>query len=400
MIKGIFSLRNFVAKQLTKSNPEGIMKLPNKGQIDFGEMMIREELFLRGIDHKLVTSEKQLETILNTPIPTPPTPKSADVLDLTGKKIDTDKPIVGGKNIDWEAVEKTDIEDFAQGGRTGLSYLLAEATNERMPKWLGGGLSKGKRTLSELLKYMSKGSSHGQTPSEMLKMINPKQFNEMLDRPQGIPSLAKEMIEDYTKEMKIDRAGMVEHLIGTGKRIKQADDDIAKYKMKIIEDMMSKGIDRKTAENMAETLAATMEQQVGKKAIPKITDQGLLEMENIGKNLATKDRKLNATGGRVPRSGGGIMKIIKTFFQKKPETLKEFIEKRKFLEKIMGKTKEAELQKMLEEQKILQKQLEKNPPFKFPDTGPHSDISKEIEVILNKKTTKHADGGVAGMLGE
>ena len=34
--------------------------------------------------------------------------------------------------------------------------------------------------------------------------------------------------------------------------------------MKIIEDMMSKGIDRKTAENMAETLAATMEQQVGK----------------------------------------------------------------------------------------------------------------------------------------
>ena len=63
MIKGIFSLRNFVAKQLTKSNPEGIMKLPNKGQIDFGEMMIREELFLRGIDHKLVTSEKQLETI-------------------------------------------------------------------------------------------------------------------------------------------------------------------------------------------------------------------------------------------------------------------------------------------------------------------------------------------------
>ena len=94
------------------------------------------------------------------------------------------------------------------------------------------------------------------------------------------------------------------------------------------------------------------------------------------------------------------MKLIQNLFKKKPETLKEFIEKRKFLEKIMGKTKEAELQKMLEEQKILQKQLEKNPPFKFPDVGPQSDISKEIEVILNKKTTKHADGGVAGMLGE
>ena len=275
------------------------------------------------------------------------------------------------------------------------------ASGGRVPMWLGGGLTAGKRTLAELLKYMSKGSSHGKTPSEMLRMINPKQFNEMLNKPEGIPSIAKEMIENYTKEMKIDRAGMVEHLIGTGRRIKQADDRITSYVNEVKERFMKElNMSEEAAEKAAYKMATMLEQQLGKKVGPKITDQGLLEMENIGKNLATKDRKLNATGGRVPRSGGGIMKIIKTFFQKKPETLKEFIEKRKFLEKIMGKTKEAELQKMLEEQKILQKQLEKNPPFKFPDTGPHSDISKEIEVILNKKTTKHADGGVAGMLGE
>ena len=275
------------------------------------------------------------------------------------------------------------------------------ASGGRVPMWLGGGLTAGKRTLAELLKYMSKGSSHGKTPSEMLQMINPKQFNEMLNKPEGIPSIAKEMIEKYTKEMKIDRAGMVEHLIGTGRRIKQADDRITSYVNEVKERFMKElNMSEEAAEKAAYKMATMLEQQLGKKVGPKITDQGLLEMENIGKNLATKDRKLNATGGRVPRSGGGIMKIIKTFFQKKPETLKEFIEKRKFLEKIMGKTKEAELQKMLEEQKILQKQLEKNPPFKFPDTGPHSDISKEIEVILNKKTTKHADGGVAGMLGE
>ena len=275
------------------------------------------------------------------------------------------------------------------------------ASGGRVPMWLGGGLTAGKRTLAELLKYMSKGSSHGKTPSEMLQMINPKQFNEMLNKPEGIPSIAKEMIEKYTKEMKIDRAGMVEHLIGTGRRIKQADDRITSYVNEVKERFMKElNMSEEAAEKAAYKMATMLEQQLGKKVGPKITAQGLLEMENIGKNLATKDRKLNATGGRVPRSGGGIMKIIKTFFQKKPETLKEFIEKRKFLEKIMGKTKEAELQKMLEEQKILQKQLEKNPPFKFPDTGPHSDISKEIEVILNKKTTKHADGGVAGMLGE
>ena len=48
---------------------------------------------------------------------------------------------------------------------------------------------------------------------------------------------------------------------------------------------------------MAENLAEMVSQGTGKKATPKITDQGLLEMENIQKNLATKDRKLNASGG-------------------------------------------------------------------------------------------------------
>ena len=176
-----------------------------------------------------------------------------------------------------------DPDDYADGGR--------------VPRWMGGGLTKGKRTLAELLKYMSKGSSHGKSPSEMLKMINPKQFNEMLDRPEGIPSIAREMIEKYTKEMKGDRANMIEELIVTGRKIKKVDDDLVNYKIKIVEDMVSKGVDRATAKEMAEILAEMVEQGAGKRATPKITDEGLLEMENIQKNLATKDRKLNASGG-------------------------------------------------------------------------------------------------------
>jgi len=176
-----------------------------------------------------------------------------------------------------------DPDDYAEGGR--------------VSRWMGGGLSKGKRTLAELLKYMSKGSSHGKSPSEMLKMINPKQFNEMLDRPEGIPSIAREMIEKYTKEMKGDRAKMIEELIVTGRKIKKVDDDLVNYKIKIVEDMVSKGMDRGTAKEMAETLAEMVEQGAGKRATPKITDEGLLEMENIQKNLATQDRKLNASGG-------------------------------------------------------------------------------------------------------
>ena len=36
---------------------------------------------------------------------------------------------------------------------------------------------------------------------------------------------------------------------------------------------------------------------------PKITEQGLLELENIQKNLVTKDRKLQATGGLTTMLG-------------------------------------------------------------------------------------------------
>ena len=174
-------------------------------------------------------------------------------------------------------------DDYAEGGR--------------VPMWLGGGLTKGKRTLADLLKMMAKDSSHGRSPSEMLQMINPKQFNQMLDNPEGIPSIAREMIEKYTKEMKRDRSNMIQDLIGTGRRIKKVDDDLVNYKIKIVEDMVSKGMDRATAKQMAETLAEMVAQGAGKRATPNITEQGLLELENIGKNLATKDRKLNASGG-------------------------------------------------------------------------------------------------------
>jgi len=206
-------------------------------------------------------------------------------------KIKKSKPTKKAQQLEWEqgkaeadAEAAADMaDDFADGGR--------------VSRWMGGGLSKGKRTLSELLKMMSKDSSHGKSPSEMLQMINPKQFNPMLDRPEGIPSIAKEMIEKYTKEMKGDRVNMIQDLIATGRRIKKVDDDLVNYKIKIVEDMVSKGTDRATAKEMAETLADMVAQGARKKATPKITDQGLLELENIGKNLATTDRKLNASGG-------------------------------------------------------------------------------------------------------
>ena len=206
----------------------------------------------------------------------------------------TARPDMEGKMKDVEPGVPDEVIEEA-GDTTAMT--LKKADGGRVSRWMGGGLSKGKRTLADLLKMMSKDSSHGKSPSEMLQMINPKQFNPMLDRPEGIPSIARDMIGKYTKDMKRDRSNMIQDLISTGRRIKKVDDDLVNYKIKIVEDMVSKGVDRGTAKEMAETLAQMVGQGAGKKATPNITEQGLLELENIGKNLATKDRKLNASGG-------------------------------------------------------------------------------------------------------
>ena len=216
---GISLIRKWVTKQLTKPNAEGIMKIPDKGNIDFGEMLIKERLFTSGIDEKLIKSEKQLERFLDSfeaqrkqtlkrdfdehvgttrtgeknYLYTPKKVKkpSAKIIEvdfdkgrwnkaggglakkliqeiirkykgriddrLLNQMLADDNPqrlaevmatvdealIMQQKGIKPDQIVETVKESFkrkkqAQGGRTGLSYLLAEDTNERMP------FSKGK----------------------------------------------------------------------------------------------------------------------------------------------------------------------------------------------------------------------------------------------------------------
>ena len=64
---GIFSLRNWVMKQLMKTDKSGIMRIPDKGKIDFGEMLLREQLFTKGINPGMIKNEKQLDNIFRYP---------------------------------------------------------------------------------------------------------------------------------------------------------------------------------------------------------------------------------------------------------------------------------------------------------------------------------------------
>ena len=179
---GIFSLRNWVMKQLMKQDKSGIMKIPDKGKIDFGEMLVRESLFKKGINPGAVKNEKQLDNILNTPA----VPKSKRV-----------KPKKSGKVIEVDFDKGR--WNKAGGGRTGLSYLLVEDTNERMPFKMGrraflklmGGVGAGIGALKAgALKLFSK---EGATVAKELTQVPIKNI-------EGMPSWFKPLVNKVIKE--------------------------------------------------------------------------------------------------------------------------------------------------------------------------------------------------------
>ena len=225
-----------------------------------------------------------------------PTPEESRRLkDTETKEVDKTKNILK-KLID------EDTEDMARGGRAGF--------------FMGSQLPKGLATLRQMLKYYGKKSDAVKNPSDILKIVNPKQFNKTLEDPniyrkfdmqKGLA--APEMIKILQKQMMGERKKTIEEMLGSAKNIKKLDDDALKYKNDMIEDMMKKGIDRKTAEGMAETISK-MAEDVGLgrfKDTPKLTDEGILELENVLKNMETggkKKRDLNADGGRIGLKDG------------------------------------------------------------------------------------------------
>ena len=160
---------------------------------------------------------------------------------------------------------------------------------------------------------MSKGSTNAKSPKELLQLYNPKQFNKLLNNPANTGKIspatgetANEMILDMMSKTKNDRSSMVGDLIGSARKIKKVDDDIKKYKQTIIKQMLDGGIDEDTAYSFAEKMAKEMKENAAPQLTsspPKITEQGLLELENIQKNLLTKGRKLQATGGLTTMLG-------------------------------------------------------------------------------------------------
>jgi len=200
--------------------------------------------------------------------------------------------------LDFE--DMVDPEDLATGGRVGLFLGTT-------PK-----IAKGLSELRKLLNFFGKSSDKVKKPSDILAVSNPKRLNKYLEDVKGKVSkkgiMATDLLRDYQTKMSKDRIKTIKEMLESAKNIRQSEVQQAKLTNEIIEEMMSKGADRETAERLANVLSNLAENVAGKQSgVPKLTDEGILQLENVIKNLETGGktaRELNATGGRIGLKDG------------------------------------------------------------------------------------------------
>ena len=108
----IYGWVNRLARRLAaKPDASGIMKIPNQEIVRDLSNDILTKFMKYNVPRDALKSENDIKVIYNQiknmeeqtlakNLKTALTPqKTGDVLDLTGKKIDTSKPILGGKNV-------------------------------------------------------------------------------------------------------------------------------------------------------------------------------------------------------------------------------------------------------------------------------------------------------------
>ena len=271
----------------------------------------------------------------------------SNVFDLTGKQIDTSRPIIGGKNVandvdgiinNLKSMEpmdamkeanlivgrkgqyknlsidesqkilkdtndhifsrdiqydefgdpiKPDPADFASGGIAGQLHL-----NEggRVPMIYGGSTG-----LKSMIKNMIEGINKGR--KDKIKTLFPKysvEEKELLKLgekylPRDAATLSAREIEGKAEgiQVLIDRLKNDKKIIEQMAKNKAMNDPGLNFMMEKMENMYPPNLKKYTD-----------------------IDKDILQLETIKKNLIMKDRKLNAEGGRASLSNGGLANIL------------------------------------------------------------------------------------------
>ena len=217
--------------------------------------------------------------------------------------------------------QKKKIEKEAQEE---LRKDMKKAEGGRIGYFMGGPNPKGLGLLRQVLNYMSKkGVKEDRFKGvdlsgvDMLRLSNPKRFNKMLEDVRGKVNIREgimgtDTVRAQQEALRAQRKGLTEKSLDVAKAMK-ADDDkikirlakeaettiIPQVKKSLMEGM---GMSEEAAEKAARDMAKAAQNIKPIDAPPEITKKGILQLENVLKNMETggkKKRDLNATGGRI-----------------------------------------------------------------------------------------------------
>ena len=134
--------------------------------------------------------------------------------------------------------------------------------------------------------------------SYLMKVMNPKAYKKRIDDPNIVRKwhpdsglLAIDRAKMLMKETPGTRADQLERYLDMAKSSMESDKNI----QSLIDAGIKSGMSRESAEKLAKGLREAID--VEDLITRNVTDKTILELEQMLKNLKTKDRKLNATGG-------------------------------------------------------------------------------------------------------
>ena len=370
MISSIIT--KFVAKRMAKS--KGV--IANKKAVEFSSAAMEDRLMRNGFDPNAIKSESELLAVLNSikqkenlafqrEFKDIFTRKDAKVFDLQGNKIDTSKPIMGGKNIpeteeqfltriqkeNKESAERLrekkdikDPEDMATGGRIGYKdgpkfnfAATGSKSGKQQIEKAPAGITRDQETFQAIM--------NADIPlNDKLNFLANLQYSK--DRVR---------IDKDKDELFLFEGGSKDREFGLGyNEGKEGFSGRVMYNIDTNEPEFKIGFSKKFAD-----------------------------------------------GGRAEFKSGlgkGFLNFLKGLTKEKPFSGKEFVEKRKFIgaDKIENKINQIKNEKVLKE---AQEEFRKNPPVKFPEPG-----SKEYEEVLARVQRRlmgdrklNATGGRVGL---
>ena len=400
-------IRRFVIKQLSKDRGSGIMEIPNRYSVDQRQLSLQNLLIRKGIDPNTIKSEGQLTNILQqleknriaTNLKKAEAKKRmAEIMDMKGRKIKDTRNIMGGKEVGMfdnifarmkkdmdqgklktvkkketekeiaERIKKENKEDvdrikkdkdfdfdqdpeFASGGRAGLSYLLAEDGNERMPYVSGGGVNKLRRLFLKML-----GAGAATTAAVKSGILS---FS-------GKKSAAKKLAREVIKTD--DVAGKPEWFDALVTKVIKEGDDVTKgYKTKERQIVHQKKLNEDETVTVTQDLdegsitvdfdspSNTFEDTVTLKYKKPNPDEGdpnptaefeVAESGPVGRQYGPDDYEIDIdeVGGQSIRDLDSDVSTLKEFATNKKPTIKEIVQNKKRKDKAKNITEDSEAQ--------------------------------------------------------